>query len=113
MQIVARDGETGEQLTFLVIAEADAEGRLLGTHPVRVFGSMASFDPVKGYERLQGVSNACTPNDLSLTSGTLTIEVHDPEARLLSGSFIANICNVADTEKAWTLGDGKFSSMSY
>lgn len=113
LQITARDGEKGEQLTFLVLLADDPEAGLLGTHPLRVFGSLSSFDPVKGYERLQGVSNACTPNDLSLTSGTLTVESHDAENRTLSGSFIANVCNVADMEKAWTLGDGRFAGLSY
>ena len=125
LQIVAKKADTGEQLTFLVILPADAaeEGEggpgssavslPSGTHPMRVFGSLASFDRNRGYERLRGISNACSPNDLSLTTGTLSIEAHDPDTRTLSGSFITNVCLVEQTEEAWTLGDGKFSGVPY
>ncbi|MEM8932482.1 MAG: hypothetical protein AAGE94_14970 [Acidobacteriota bacterium] len=108
LTIVARDGATGEQVTLLMIAP-----ELSGTHPIRVFGSFASFDTNRGYERLQGITNACSPNDRSLTTGTLTIEEHDPAARILRGTFIANVCLVGKSDETWTLGDGKFQELSY
>lgn len=108
LTIHARDAATGEQVTLLVVLPS-----LEGTHPLRVFGSFAAFDQMAGYERLRGITNACSPNDRSLTTGTLTVEEHDPAERVLRGSFIANVCLVDDPDQTWTLGDGKFQELRY
>lgn len=108
LTIQARDAATGEQVTLLVVAPT-----LEGTHSLRVFGSFAAFDAMQGYERLRGITNSCSPNDRSLTTGTLTVEEHDPAERVLRGSFIANVCLVDDPGQTWTLGDGKFQELRY
>lgn len=103
VSIVAEDQNTGETLTFLVLAD-----RLEGTHDLKVFGKLADMDRSLGRERLMPISNACTPGDRSLTTGSLSIESHDSESRLMSGSFISNVCRIDDADRAWTLADGKF-----
>ena len=108
VSIVATDEKTGETLTFLVLTH-----RLEGSHPIKVFGNLADSDSAAGRERLVPVSNACTPGDRSLTTGTLSFEAHDPDARTLSGSFISNVCRVDDADRVWTLADGKFRELVY
>ena len=108
VSIVATHETTGETLTFLVLAP-DLEG----THPIKVFGNLADHDSAAGRERLVPVSNACTPGDRSLTTGSLSFEHHDPTTRTLSGSFISNVCRVDDADRVWTLADGKFRDLTY
>ncbi len=108
VSIVATHETTGESLTFLVLAP-----ELEGTHPIKVFGNLADHDSAAGRERLVPVSNACTPGDRSLTTGSLSFEHHDPTTRTLSGSFISNVCRVDDADRVWTLADGKFRDLTY
>lgn len=102
--LVARNEATGETLTLLAVVE-----ELDGTYPVKVFGRLVDLDG----ERLVPVSNACSPGDRSSSVGSLSFESHDPATRIVSGSFIANVCRVDDADRAWTLADGKFRRLEY
>ncbi|MEM9555573.1 MAG: hypothetical protein AAGC60_15050 [Acidobacteriota bacterium] len=104
-RLVASDLATGEQVTFWGLAA----GELVGTHSVRVFGRLAGFGGVAP----RPITNACSSNDPSIASGTLSIENHDTEDRRLTGSFIANVCAVGEPDTTATLGDGRFVAVEY
>lgn len=104
LSLVAEDPTTGERLTILVPAAS-----LEGSHPMSVFGNLKDRGG-----KLVPISNACKSGGNEMrSSGTLSIEVHDAEARTLDGSFIANVCRVDDAEQTWTLADGKFRGLTY
>lgn len=107
LSIDARRDPGRERLTFLVHGDT-----VVGTHEVRVFGALVGLDPGGG-PKPYPVANACARGDPTSVSGTLTIEVHDPEARTLGGSFTAQVCDVKDPSNAQTLADGRFEGLRY
>ena len=104
LSLVAEHPETGELLTFLAPVPS-----LQGSHPMRVFGTLRDRSG-----EVVPVTNACPSGGKEIrSSGSLSIELHDAEARSLDGSFIANVCRVDDPDQTWTLADGKFRRLTY
>lgn len=104
IRLVASDATTGERLTLWSVSDWATNEGIVGTHPVRVFGSLAGFGGVAP----RPVTNACSSNDPAAASGSLSIEAHDPSTGLIAGSFIANVCAVGEPDTTATLGDGRF-----
>ncbi|MEM6796023.1 MAG: hypothetical protein AAF725_18755 [Acidobacteriota bacterium] len=105
LQLEARDPETGENLSFLVITPA-----LEGEHEVLAFGRLVGWDSEKGYVRLVPVSSSCSTEGEG--SSTLLIDAVDSDSRTLTGRFRVHVCGV-ETDHTWTLGEGRFQEVPY
>lgn len=107
VQIVARRDPEGEQLTLFAVAAGEVEGE----HPVSVFGALQGF--ASKPSGLTPVTNVCGTGAQAEAGGSLTIEEVDRETRTVSGSFLANVCDVEQPADAKTLADGRFDDVPY
>ncbi|MEL7061948.1 MAG: hypothetical protein AAGN46_18115 [Acidobacteriota bacterium] len=100
LRIEATRPSRGERLTLWALVDV-----LDGSHPVEAFGHLAGVGAVAP----RAVSSGCDQSDV----GRLVIEAHDADRRLVSGSFLVNVCAVDDPDAVMTLGDGRFTALAY